>query len=404
MRVCFMANNNIGDGLSGGDRIFTEFLKRWRERVELTLVGSEEAVELVRKRVGDGVRLIQSDVKSTARESSLPALFGHIVRRVACGFRAVRKHMDELRSCDCVYSVSDFYPDFLPALWLKLRFPSITWVAGYYLFAPPPWAPDTPYKRRHFLRGLLYWLMQRPSYWLVKRYADVVFVTSEPDVPWFVTRRRSVDRVIVVQGGVDIAASEAYLTSGQVVPVAQRRYDACFVGRFHFQKGVLILPGIWKKVCEKRPTARLAMIGIGQLEPDIRRKVADLGLGGNIDFLGFQDGTEKFEIFKQSKLMLHPATYDSGGMAAAEGLAWGLPGVSFDLEALKTYYPQGMVKAPCFDEQAFAEAILRLLDDESFYREQAAAAHALIVDVWDWRKRAETIFNRLALKPNEGAA
>jgi len=399
MRICFIANNNIGDGLSGGDRIFTEFLKSWRHKGELTLVGAEEALALARTRVDGSVRLIQSDRKSPASEVSLWALFGHIVRRLLLGLRAVRRLADDLGACDVVYSVSDAYPDFFPALWLKRRFPEITWVAGYYLFAPPPWARDTPYKGRHALRGLLYWLMQRPSYWLVRRYADVVFVTSEPDVRPFVTRRRGSDRVLAVQGGVDITASEAYLTSGQVIPVAQRRYDACFVGRFHFQKGVLILPAIWKRVCEKRPQARLAMIGVGQLEGAVRQKIADLGLAGAVDLLGFRDGAEKYEIFKQSKVIVHPATYDSGGMAAAEGMAWGLPGVSFDLESLKTYYPRGMVKVPCFDEQAFAAAILRLLDDEPSYRELAAAARALIVEVWDWRKRAEHAFTFVTSQP-----
>jgi glycosyltransferase involved in cell wall biosynthesis len=395
MQICFIANNNIGDGLSGGDRIFTELLKNWRVRANLTLVGSEEALAMVRTRVGSGVTLLRSDGKSTAKETSLPALFGHIIRRLFFGLRVVRSHEDDLRTCDCVYSVSDAYPDFFPALWLKCRFPSIIWVAGYYLFAPTPWARDNPYRRHHFLRGLFYWLMQRPSYWLVRRYADVVFVTSAPDVRPFVTRRRGPGRVLAVQGGVDITPSEAYLTSGQVIPVANRRYDACFVGRFHFQKGVLILPAIWKRVCEKRPQARLAMIGVGQLEDEVRQKIADLGLGGTIDLLGFRDGAEKYEVFKQSKLIVHPATYDSGGMAAAEGMAWGLPGVSFDLEALKTYYPLGMVKAPCFDEQAFADAVLRLLDDEAFYRKQAAAARTLIVEVWDWDKRAEHAFASL---------
>ncbi len=393
--ICFLANNNIGDGFSGGDRIFTEFLKHWRSRSELTLVGSEEALALVRTRVGEGVRLIQSDAKSGARESSLPALFAHIVRRLRCGLRTVRRHAEDLRTCDVVYSVSDAYPDFLPALWLKRRFPSITWVAGYYLFAPPPWAHDSPYKGRHALRGLLYWLMQRLSYGLVRRHADVVFVTSAPDVRHFVTRRRGPGRVLAVQGGVDVSASEAYLTSEQAIPVAQRRYDACFVGRFHFQKGVLILPDIWKRVCEKRPQARLAMIGVGQLEDEVRQKIADLGLGGAIDLPGFRDGAEKYEVFKQSKLIVHPATYDSGGMAAAEGMAWGLPGVSFDLEALKTYYPRGMVKVPCLDERAFADAILRLLEDDTLHRKQAAEARALIVEVWDWRKRAEQAFTLL---------
>ena len=49
-------------------------------------------------------------------------------------------------------------------------------------------------------------------------------------------------------------------------------------------------------------------------------------------------------IFKDSKIVLHAAIYDSGGMAACEAMACELPGVSFDLPALKTCYPKGMFK------------------------------------------------------------
>jgi hypothetical protein len=85
-------------------------------------------------------------------------------------------------------------------------------------------------------------------------------------------------------------------------------------------------------------------------------------------------------------------------MAAAEGMAWRLPGVSFDLEALKTYYPQGMVKIPCYDEHCFADTILRLLSDKDFYEEQAQLAHELILNVWDWKRRAEFVWQAMRLE------
>jgi glycosyltransferase involved in cell wall biosynthesis len=111
--------------------------------------------------------------------------------------------------------------------------------------------------------------------------------------------------------------------------------------------------------------------------------------------LGFKDGKEKYAIFKDSKMILHPAIYDSGGMAAAEGMAWGLPGISFDLEALKTYYPKGMVKTKCFDKKAFADNILKLLSDTSFYEHVSKEARELIFEVWDWDKRADKIYTQL---------
>jgi len=55
-------------------------------------------------------------------------------------------------------------------------------------------------------------------------------------------------------------------------------------------------------------------------------------------------------------------------MSAAEAMAWGLPGVSFDLEALKTYYPKGMIKTPCFNHDKFAANIINLLSNQSLYQ------------------------------------
>ncbi|HBE01670.1 MAG TPA: hypothetical protein DC049_04250, partial [Spirochaetia bacterium] len=172
-------------------------------------------------------------------------------------------------------------------------------------------------------------------------------------------------------------------------------YDAVFIGRFHAQKGAVELIDIWKKVCARKNGSRLAMIGAGPLETVIRKKIGEYNLEKNISFFGFLDGIPKLEVFKKSRMVLHPAIYDSGGMAACEAMACGLPGVSFDLPALKTYYPQGMLKTACFDFEAFAANILRLLYDETLYQKLSCEALALVRENWDWNKRAEDIWNEV---------
>jgi glycosyltransferase involved in cell wall biosynthesis len=282
---------------------------------------------------------------------------------------------------------------------MKLRNPEIKWIAGFYLFAPKPWQKDSPYKGKRWFIGLFYWLTQRPIYWIVKRFADMVFVTSEPDVEKFMTKRRSRDKIVVIRGGVDIKPSEEYLSSGKVIPLEKRKYDACFVGRFHYQKGVLELVDIWKLVCAKEPGLKLVMIGNGPLEKEVQEKIKKHRLQDNIEFnielLGFKDGEEKYEIFKQSKIVVHPATYDSGGMAACEVMAWGLPGVSFDLEALNTYYPKGMIKTKCFDFQEFANNIIELLTNKELYNRLSKDSLDVVREEWDWNKRAEVIYSQI---------
>jgi 2-polyprenyl-3-methyl-5-hydroxy-6-metoxy-1,4-benzoquinol methylase len=101
--------------------------------------------------------------------------------------------------------------------------------------------------------------------------------------------------------------------------------------------------------------------------------------------------------------VVHPATFDSGGMAAAEAMAWGLPGVSFDLESLKTYYPQGVFKVPAGNIETFAQAILDLLDRPELYRKFSEQAVRLIMTSWDWEVKADSLWQAVRAAQNETA-
>ena len=125
------------------------------------------------------------------------------------------------------------------------------------------------------------------------------------------------------------------------------------------------------------------------------KKVKRSKLDKNIILFGFKTGKAKYDIFKDSKIVVHPAIYDSGGMSAAEAMAWGLPGVSFNLPALKTYYPQGMIKTPCFNYQKFADNIYQLLNDQKTYNKTSKEALNLINTTWDWSKRSQRIYNQI---------
>jgi glycosyltransferase involved in cell wall biosynthesis len=81
-------------------------------------------------------------------------------------------------------------------------------------------------------------------------------------------------------------------------------------------------------------------------------------------------------------------------MAAAEALCCGLPGVSFDLPALQTYYPRGWLKAPPGDISKFADHILQLLTDGVLYAATSRDALAAGLE-WDWNARAVAIWNAI---------
>jgi len=387
--------NSFTKGLSGGDRIFVNITDKATSLFDkVEVITNETGADLCKNYINNKKNLTYVILPTKKYENK--SLFTLYSKRLSNSIKYFLKN--RMNNESFLYSCSDFWPSSIPAIIAKIKNPKIKWIAGFYLFAPSPWQKDSPYKTsfKRWIIGLIYWLMQLPIYFLVKKYADYVFVTSEPDVKKFITKKRNKSNIIVVQGGVDITESEKYLKSKNIIPIEKRKYDACFVGRFHYQKGVLELIDIWNLFCKENPNSKLAMIGVGPLEEDIKKKIKEYSLEKNIDLLGFKDGKEKYEIFKQSKLMVHPAIYDSGGMAAAEGMAWALPGVSFDLEALKTYYPKGMIKTRCFDKEQFAKNIINLLNNKKLYNETSKEAHELIKEVWDWSKRTENIFKKIS--------
>jgi len=188
MTIHFFAINNIGKGLSGGDSIWINLAKRWDN---VMIWGSISAIETYQQEGGKGVYSVASMYEPKNKFSKW-GVFCNTLVKLFMGVKYVIKNKSFFNDGDIIYSVSDFYPDFIPCLLLKLCGANIKWVAGFYLFAPPPWSSTY---RTDRLRGLGYWLSQRASYPLIKRFADCVFMTSDIDKDKF-------PRTVVVRGGV----------------------------------------------------------------------------------------------------------------------------------------------------------------------------------------------------------
>ncbi|MCL4487295.1 MAG: glycosyltransferase family 4 protein [Chloroflexi bacterium] len=388
LNIHIIANATIGSEMSGGDRIFIECARRWAawgHRVHVYVW--EEGYALCRKNGLDGVTYHVWRIGPLKELGFALPYFFRTLRGLIGALRVAR----DAAGPSVVYSASDFWPDSLPGLAMAHHL-NAPWIAALYLFAPNPFKGFRGSHREGYRlpapRTVLYYLSQKPVDGLITRCARAVFVTSEPDRQIYVRRGFNPDSVVAVKGGVDIA--EARRT-----PAAEpNKYAAVFVGRFHPQKGVLELVDIWDRVRQSKANARLAVIGVGALEQQMRQEIERRGLGANVDFLGFKDGEAKYRIVKSSRVFLHPAVYDSGGMAAVEAMACGLPAVGFDLPALKTYYPQGMLKAPIGDTAAFARRVLDLLDDPALYARTSADALCL-AEQWDWDRRAAEILEKV---------
>lgn len=389
-QLLIIAHNNLGHSLSGGDQIFLNLIKHAPDDIRISFVGSQESLNLLKK---SHLQPACTHLSAPLNPISLNTLnlFLHQIKRLFFTFKYFFTHLSLFSSSTHIYTASDFPSDAVYGILTKIFFPGVVWIAGFYLFAPNPTSKNSPYlKIKQAFRGWIYFLGQLPIYFSIKILADFVTLTSDPDIKKFPQKK-----CLVIQGGVYLPNLRLH----HQLPVPKRKYDAVFLGRLHLQKGILELVDIWKIVVGRIPQASLAIIGDGELKKKLLSKIRINKLHNNIHLLGFLTGTKKYHIFNNSKIVVHPASYDSGGMAAAEAMAWGLPGVSFDLEALKTYYPQGMIKTKCFDTHQFAQNIIKLLTKKTHYQKTSLEAITLTHQHWSWPQKLAPLYRAILTTP-----
>jgi len=391
-RIYIFALAAHGQGLSGGDRIFIEFARRWSKFCKINLWVWKEGYELC-KRQHLSVSSINYFVSSMKPWGNFGFLINYLARIVE-GIRVGLTVNLENQPSTIIYSASEFWMDSIPGWILKLRFPKIKWVAAWFQTAPYPWRGFSEGSRenRYMFKALLYWLVQLPIKPAIDNFADYVLVNNISEKRQF-NRLERKDRAIVVLGAIDLQTTERYK---RIYKKIEKKYDGVFQGRFHPQKGVLELIDIWKIVVSKKTDARLVMIGDGPLMESAQCKVQSAKLENNVILKGYMfDGEEKYKIFSQSKLVLHPSFYDSGGMASAEAMAFGLPCIGFDLDSYKSYYPKGIIKVGIGNLEEFANVVISLLNDQLMRNRIGAEGLDMIKKNWSWDKRAKEIFNEI---------
>ncbi len=391
-KVVFIANVDCGTGMSGGSTIYFELLKRFYDSFQLFFLGSHGTIKKLKQEKIKNITYIESDNNDSSNLYSIFGIFYHSVRRLLKGIQSIYKNSDIFDKVDYIYSASDFWPDIIPALLIKWRNPKVKWVTAFYFFAPKPWQRINPYASSLIRRiiGIFYWLTQLLAYILIRKWANLVIACNEIDRKIFIRDGFPEENIIAIYGGVDLD----FINS---VPTPKKQiYDAVFMARFHSQKGPIFAVKSWSEVIKTFPHAKLAMIGNGSEEAKIIHYIKKMNLTKNVSLLGFMDKHKKYKVLKSSKIFIHPAIYETGGMAAAEGMACGLPVVAFNQEGYKYCYPQGLLGvSPIGDHHKFAQAILELMIDNKKYVTMRKEAKELVTREWDWNKRASFILRKM---------
>jgi glycosyltransferase involved in cell wall biosynthesis len=138
-----------------------------------------------------------------------------------------------------------------------------------------------------------------------------------------------------------------------------------YAGRLHEQKGLPDLIHAWQKIAERRPNARLWLVGEGPERDNLYDLMVDLGLHHQVFLPGAFDDVG--EILTAADLFVLPSYEEGMSLALLEAMAAGVPVIATDIPGnrLLVRHEENGLLVPVRDPAAIRGAIERLLDDRS---------------------------------------
>lgn len=106
-------------------------------------------------------------------------------------------------------------------------------------------------------------------------------------------------------------------------PIDAPRY--LYVGRLSPEKSLDHLLEAFSDVLCTRPEAKLALVGSGPSEPDLRHMAARLGIERGVIFAGAKSGADLFEEYAKASCLVLPSHSEPWGLVVNEALSYGCP-------------------------------------------------------------------------------
>ena len=212
--------------------------------------------------------------------------------------------------------------------------------------------------------------------------ADVRLAPSKNAAEFTFGKRYARSKVYIIHNGVDLNLYHFYPCERKDVRKefgVDNKFVVGHVGRFRLQKNHQYLLEIFKAILQQRNDAVLLLVGVGELEEQIRARVAELGLQDHVIFAG-----QRFDIpqvLSAMDVFVFPSFHEGMPNTVIEAQATGLPCViadtitrEADLTGLVHYLP--LTDTPeCWAKKALSVVTNERKDTSSEFTEQGYNIH-----------------------------
>ncbi|MGI5860452.1 MAG: glycosyltransferase [Myxococcales bacterium] len=209
------------------------------------------------------------------------------------------------------------------------------------------------------------------------------------------------ERIVVLPGRVDLRRFTPGDGAELRCELGVGEDDVLFgiVSRIKVERRHELLVRAFAQIAPAQPRAKLAIVGRGEHEPDLRELVASLGLTGRVLFAGYRTGDALVEVYRALDVKVWLAEGNDGTCRAVlEAMACGKPAIVGDHGAMSEIVRDGVDgRVVPLDGRALADALASMCDERR--RAEAAAGARERASAFDLPVRAREIvglYERLA--------
>lgn len=328
---------------------------------------------ILKKRFDDGGILKNFSFFEFKRQGNTCSTIGFIreaLIRNILGLAYLRKLKNK---CDVIYSMAVLDLALFPCFLSKVN-KNIKWVVVFDNIVP---LSEPGNKIIRFLA----WLFFRLSILCIRR-ADLIFAISDDLKKYLIEAGFAENKIVVTGNAVEVDMIR------RAKKDEKNSTDALFVGRINEAKGIYDILKVLEIVKKKYPDFQFAIMGEGDnaTEKRFRDKIKAMNLESNIQFLGFKNGQEKFNIIKSSKCFLSTSFRESFGISLLEAVCSGIPAFAYDLPEFRNIYKKGeVIFLKKGDWRSVAEKIIELFESGNFENKKGEE----LLGKYSWEKIAE---------------
>ena len=169
------------------------------------------------------------------------------------------------------------------------------------------------------------------------------------------------------------------------------------VGRLHASKRHDILIEAVKVLVDGGRDVSLRIVGDGPLAGELKALASSLGLADRVEFLGSLSEDQIIQLMRSADIFALASKAEPLGVVYMEAMAMQVPAIGTAAGGVGEIITDGVdgLLVPPGDAPRVAEAIRRLMDDESLRRQIAVAGRRTVVERFDSRIGARTLYERM---------